>query len=171
MCYVKKRIPVAVVFAFVFVLVSACSLRFAGIVAQGTPQQVQAAIDKGANVNANLPFGSTPLMFAADRNQNPEVITVLVKAGADVNAENGYGFTALMIAVTKNPNPEVITTLLKAGAEVNHQSNDGLTALILASAGNKNPEVTEALLKARRSTTRATALLRCWKLLGAITPR
>jgi ankyrin repeat protein len=37
----------------------------------------------------------TPLMDAARRNPNPEVISVLLKAGADVNTKDNEGKTAL----------------------------------------------------------------------------
>jgi len=85
----------------------------------GTSEQIQAAIDKGANANAVVPrgeeetMGKTPLMYAAKFNTNPEVITVLLKAGADVNAVDALHSNALIWAAGIQ-NPDVITALLKA---------------------------------------------------------
>ena len=54
-------------------------------------------------------------MYAAQNNNNPEVIVALLKAGADIKARDKYGRTALIHAA-KHSNPEVIATLLKSGA-------------------------------------------------------
>ena len=65
------------------------------IVKTGTPQEVQAAIDKGAEVNVRDPsYGATALMLAA-HNQNPDVIITLLKSGADANVRDNSGKTAL----------------------------------------------------------------------------
>jgi len=121
---------------------------FFELVMTGTPQSVQAAIRKGADVNAVDKDGMTPLMWAAYNNRNPEVITTLLKAGADINATVSAGGTALMWAAQSNQNPEVITTLLKAGADINARNQSGLTALMYAAHKNENPEMIIALLKA-----------------------
>src|SRR5208337_1198357 len=89
---------------------------FFELVETGTPIQVQEAIKVGADIKARETDGRTPLLLAAEDNQNPEVIIVLLQAGADVNARDKDGQTPLMYAARKNQNPEVITALLKAGA-------------------------------------------------------
>ena len=48
----------------------------------------------GADIKAQNKYGVTVLMYAADYNQNPEVITTLLKAGADTKAKDIYGYTA-----------------------------------------------------------------------------
>jgi hypothetical protein len=102
--------------------------NFTDLVVYGAPQDVQAAIDKGADVNAHSDYRSA-LMVAAAYNENPAVIAILLKAGADMEAEDGaYGMTALMWATRHNGNPEVILTLLKAGADVKAKSDEGKTA-------------------------------------------
>ena len=114
----------------------------------GTPQDVQAAIGKGADVNAREK-GMTPLMLAAGFNENPEVITTLLQAGANVNAQDNDGATALMWAAQYNESPEVITTLLQAGASIETRSKGlGQTALMWAASNTTNPEVITVLLKA-----------------------
>jgi uncharacterized caspase-like protein len=114
----------------------------------GTPQDVQGAIDNGADINALDNEGSTPLMYAAEYN-NPDVVTTLLRAGADVNTKDKQGMTALMCAAQINQNPEVITVLLKAGADLKAQDNRmGLTPLGYAASNNWNPAVMNALLRA-----------------------
>jgi ankyrin repeat protein len=123
----------------------------------GTPQQIQAAINKGAKVNAReegtldvheLGGPWTPLMYAAGYNQNPEVITILLKAGADLKARDVANRNALICAAMSNPNAEVITALLKAGASIEAQDIVGMTPLMYAAEHNQNPEVVSTLLKA-----------------------
>jgi ankyrin repeat protein len=121
---------------------------FFELVKSGTTQNVQAAIDKGADVNAHDNHGRTPLFLAAANNKNPVVITTLLKAGADIKARDKDGRTALMGAASFNQNPSVITTLLKAGADIKAQSKGGATALMRAAMHNQNPEVITTLLKA-----------------------
>jgi hypothetical protein len=110
----KKRIGVAVVLA---VLITASAYAqttdFLELVRTGTPQDVQAALDKGADIEAWAASG-TALMWAAHRNQNPEVITALLKAGADIEDRALSGGTALIAANSNNPNLEVIIILLNA---------------------------------------------------------
>jgi len=53
------------------------------LVRTGTPQQVQAAINQGADLEARDKEGMTALMYAAALNPNAEVIMRLLKAGAD----------------------------------------------------------------------------------------
>ncbi len=103
-------------------------MDFFELVKTGTSQSVQAAISKGADVNAHDNIGWTALMAAAARNPNPEVITTLLKAGADIKARDTDGSTPLMYAARFNQNSEVITTLLNAGADVKAKDSTGKTA-------------------------------------------
>ncbi|MGA2612124.1 MAG: ankyrin repeat domain-containing protein [Spirochaetia bacterium] len=147
----KKRIVVVVGLA-VLLAASAYAqttdFHFFALVEAGTPQDVQAAISKGLDVNAKDKEGYTLLMHAAN-NQNPLVITTLLKAGADINArDTAFGGTALVWAAGWNQNPEVITVLLAAGADINAMDNYGRTPLMAAARDNRNPEVLTTLLKA-----------------------
>ena len=53
-------------------------MDFFDLVRTGTPQDVQVAISNGSDMNARNSYDTTPLMFAARYNQNPEVITTLL---------------------------------------------------------------------------------------------
>ena len=100
--------------------------------ASGDLEGVVALISEGAEVNARLENGATPLIVAAQMNTNPEVITVLLTAGAEVNARDEDGWTPLMVAAGKNTNPEMITTLLSNGSDAKLKDVTGRTALDLA---------------------------------------
>ena len=105
------------------------AVDFFGLVTTGTPQQIQAAIDQGAQVNVHGPQGRTPLMIAAMWNPNPEAVSTLLKAGAEVDARSKRGRTALMIAAESSLSPEIVTMLLKAGSDAKLKDNAGKTAL------------------------------------------
>jgi hypothetical protein len=80
---------------------------FFELVKTGTPQNVQAALSKGANIKAQDSLGRTPLILASQNNLNPEVITTLLKAAADINAHGctcDGSPTALMYAAQYNQN-------------------------------------------------------------------
>ena len=158
----NKQIVVAVVLAVLLVASAYAQTKdFFELVRHGTPQDVQAAIDNGADVNARDTRGWTPLINAALFNQNPEVITTLLKAGADLKAEDTHhGGTALLWAAWDNLNPEVVTTLLKAGADIEARN----TALLWAAGNNQNLEVVTTLLEAgadvnAQNKSGATALM------------
>jgi ankyrin repeat protein len=59
--------------------------------------------------------GKTALMWAAERNQNPEVIKLLIESGADLNATTASGVTPLMFAAARN-NAGVVKALLKTAS-------------------------------------------------------
>ena len=99
-------------------------MDFFDLVITGTSQSVQAAISTGADVNARDKYDRTPLMYAAEYNPNPEVITTLLKAGADVNPRDNDGWTALM----GSQHPEAIMALLAAGADAKAKDSEGKTA-------------------------------------------
>ena len=98
-----KRITVVLALLFFAALSSsyAQTTDFFQLAKSGTPEQVQAAIDKGSDVNARNKNGMTPLMFAVlfNTTSNSEVITVLLKAGADAKAKDKLGKTALDYAM------------------------------------------------------------------------
>ena len=114
----------------------------------GTAADVRKAIKKGANVNVRDCGGVTPLMQAAWKNTDIDVLKVLLEAGADVNAQTKDGWTALMWAARGNANPDVLKLLLNAGADINARNNNGDTALMCAARDNTTIDVLKVLLYA-----------------------
>ena len=91
----------------------------------GSAEEVRAAIQSGANVNARETtiFGAlTPLTEAAGRNNDPEVITALIEGGADTETTvvraTSRNNTALHIAIRRSNNPEIAAALIEGGANI-----------------------------------------------------
>ena len=61
----------------------------------GNENDIDDAINEGANVNCKTDLGYTPLMYAAVFNR--EIMNYLIQKGADVNALNVYGENAGML--------------------------------------------------------------------------
>jgi hypothetical protein len=73
-------------------------------------------VQKGGNVKATDPAGSTLLMWAAiDESGRTEFIAELLKLGVDVNAKNKDGDTALSWALRRGDTP-IVAMLRDAGA-------------------------------------------------------
>ena|GEM_PF-2330880 len=127
---------------------------------EGTPQQIEAAIKQGANVNARDNYGWMPLkvvLWERERGIDKKgVLSVLIKAGADVNAKDKEGWTNFMAAACLENDPEVLNIFIQAGAEVNAKDDEfGTTALMLAVADyvnwgdrDTNPEFLRTLIRA-----------------------
>ena len=113
---------------------------------EGSAEDVQAALDAGANVHARDDDGRTALMLAAWLNENPEVVQVLLDAGANLETRDSFGATVLMLAAWLNENPDVVQVLLDAGANLETRGRTGMTALMIAAWLNENPEVVMVLL-------------------------
>jgi uncharacterized protein len=133
---------------------------FTELVAHGTPAEVRATLAAGAEVESWGEQGMTPLMHAAERNPDPEVVRLLLAHGADVNKKSiGYqglntrgictvsGRTPLMFA-TASGNPEVVRVLLDAGADVNAKSCNKDSAVLIAASRVKSTTVLELLVQA-----------------------
>ena len=105
-----------------------------------TAEQVNALLDRGADVNARARdlYEETPLHWAS----NAEVVNALLDRGADVNAKNSHGGTPLHSAI----NAEVVNALLDKGADVNAKDKKKQTPLHSA----RNVEVINALLERLR---------------------
>lgn len=118
----------------------------ARLVTHGSRREVEALLDQGADVNAAQPAGYTPLLWAAQMNENPEVIRALVLRGADVNARNQTGQSALQLACWAG-RTEAAQVLLAGGADVETRCTAGRTPLIDA-ARNGSAELVDRLIGA-----------------------
>jgi ankyrin repeat protein len=96
----------------------------------GNVDAMRAALDAGADPNAEDGLGETRLMVAA-RHRDAEMVRLLLDRGADVNARNIGGSTALTYAAG-GPDAEMVRLLLDAGADVNARGCEGGTALLAA---------------------------------------
>ncbi len=93
----------------------------------GSPEEVEAAIGGGADVNARDQYGFTALMLAAWFNDDQQVVSLLLRNGADVHAKSDKGgSTALMRSAAGNVHPEITFVLLMAGADERFIRRDGL---------------------------------------------
>jgi ankyrin repeat protein len=143
---VKKCGVAAFCFSFLLIVsANAQTTDLFELAGTGTPQDVQAVIASGADVNAQDRSGWTALMYAAARNPDPEVTAVLLGAGADVKARNKNGMTALLAASVTNPAPGVIGAIVRAGADVNAQDKDGASALMFAASAASTKQGMEVI--------------------------
>ena len=110
-------------------------------------QNVQKAIDDGANVNAKDDDWNSPLLLAVKNKLSFDVIKILVENGADINAQDQDGFSALLLTVRDNTNPDLTRFLIEHGADMNQVTIGGANALILASGFNQNPEIIRILIQ------------------------
>jgi ankyrin repeat protein len=113
---------------------------------RGDLSEVNACLEKGANVNARDEYGYSALNEAA-RGGHLEVVKRLVEAGADIENTGGADIPPLMSAVFAGEF-ETVEFLLARGAEVRNDllSNVQLKVNILkenAEAGMVHPEAVE----------------------------
>lgn len=92
------------------------------------------------NVGQGNQYGTTPIMWAAMYNPNPQVIDALIAAGADIN-DPGHkdGYTPLHWAVRCNRSSLVAEHLITSGADINQKDKYDSTPLLWAIC-NKNPK-------------------------------
>lgn len=101
-------------------------------------EQIQNALDAGANINVKNKVGYTPfhsLISHLGSGINPEALQkklqlaeFFLKKGADINSQQRYGNTALH-NVGSGISTTVVEFLLKHGANPNIQNNQGYTPL------------------------------------------
>lgn len=117
-------------------------------------------IEAGAGVNASLISTSvisrqtTPLHFAVEHLNKPEILEKLLLKGANTEATNPEGATALILAAqsfrrTSNftAQENILRCLLAHGAKINAQRLKGGTALFFA-VRNKHESLVNLLIKA-----------------------
>ena len=107
--------------------------------------KVRLLLGRGANVNARVVEGRTPLFLAAQLGNPYGVMRALLEQGADPNIASAAGQTPLMIAATRG-DLEAIKLLLDAKATINAKNGAGETAL-MAAATDGNPLVVRLMLE------------------------
>ena len=102
---------------------------FAKLCATASAEEVQAALDDGAEWN------SRAFLSAAASNTEPRVLWILLREAraAEINLLGARspksGQTALHWAAAHNDNPDITRALIAAGANVNARNNYGQTPL------------------------------------------
>jgi ankyrin repeat protein len=160
----KRHRLFALVLLAVATTASAQNLPLVTAVKNGEPTaSLKALLDKGADVNAAEPDGSTAVAWAAHRD-SLDAADLLIQAGADVNRANEYGVTPLSLACI-NRSASMVDRLLKAGANPNAAQWTGETPLIVCAYTGAVDAVKMLLakgadFKAKESQQGHTALMR-----------
>src|SRR4051812_31047317 len=81
----------------------------------GDVKAIEAALDKGADINAKNEMGVSALWIAASKGKQ-DVIELLIKRGADVNARDGIWYQTPLSTVTSTRKLESAKLLIKSGA-------------------------------------------------------
>jgi len=109
---------------------------------------IELLLDFGADINARLRGGNTPLhifqVFGLDHSDGDTFI-FLIRHGADVNAKNMKGQTPLHLAAA-NGIFAWSSCLVQNGADVNARDNQGNTPLHMASKWGGRSRIVELLL-------------------------
>ena len=121
------------------------SLLDAAWLAAAMPAEVQARLERGADLAVRTPDGLTPLHVAAAGNSRLAVLGLLLEWGADVAARDMIGGTPLHWAA-RRARPAVLGLLLERGADVAARTTGGGTPLHWAAAQNPMPAVVALLL-------------------------
>jgi hypothetical protein len=93
---------------------------------QQNAEIAQILIERGVNINAPDPAGTTPLMWAAGFEvPDTSIVQELLRRGADVNASNKYNDTALTWAMRRGYTP-VVQLLKQHGASDRKMVRDAI---------------------------------------------
>lgn len=102
--------------------------RLLSAASKGSIEDMEAALEAGADINATDESGNTPLHEVSDEHKI-EPVRFLLGKGAEVNAKNFCGATPLLLAA-KESDVESVRILLAAGASLNvTETREGGTAL------------------------------------------
>ena len=105
------------------------------ICAQGDFAKSKLLLEHGARVNLSSRSGFTPLMAAALRDRNANLIRLLLQKGADAKAADARHLTALTLSSTKG-DVESMRLLIAAGADVDLPGPQGIPPLGAAISAN-----------------------------------
>lgn len=112
----------------------------------GTAQDIDKALEQGAQINARSATGCTPLIIASGAG-NVAAVAALLSRGADVSLKADAGIDALYVAVANN-HFAVVKILIDTGANPNSLTG-GETSLDVAL--RMKHEKIASLLKERRA--------------------
>jgi len=93
----------------------------------GNTDEVEALLEKGADVNCRSKDGKTALHLAAATGHT-KCANLLIAHGADIEARDKQGSTPLAVAAV-TAHPTMVELLLSHGAKADTKDNDGKTPL------------------------------------------
>jgi ankyrin repeat protein len=99
----------------------------------GSVEAMALLLDRGADVNAQNPFGTTALMMSAT---DIAKVRLLLDRGANVNLASKQGRTALFVAAMSDPSAAIVKLLIAKGADVRAKDAFQNTILTAAAYGN-----------------------------------
>lgn len=141
----KLLISVSVVFlATVIYADNTRDLALLEAVEKGDFSAMQAALDKGADINAKDVYQEDTALISAAKRGYIEIARELIKKGAVLNGRERYGATALMHASAEG-HMDIARILIDGAADINIQDKYGRTAL-MGAAGNNQLDIVKLLL-------------------------
>lgn len=98
---------------------------------------LRSLLEAGADPNASLADGTTPLMLALEQPKSRiDIVDLLLAHRADPNLQDNEGFTALMIAAQES-HLEAMQVLLSQGADMSLRTVDNVSCLEAAARDNQ----------------------------------
>jgi ankyrin repeat protein len=125
--------------------------------AAGDPVKSRILIEHGADVNAASKQGRRPLMMAARRDGNADLIRLMLAQGAVPDAKDTRGNTALMHAA-QTGDVEMMRLLTDQRADVNASNGQGATPLGNAVCSNRVSAVKFLLAKGAKANAAMASL-------------
>lgn len=116
-------------------------------VARGNAGLVDLLLKAGADVNDNDNFyGTSPLQWAVQLEEIPEITHILIKSGANVNAVDKHNQTPLYMAVGLK-RVDIVKELLNAGANPSIKSKSGRSPIDAARTAEMRELLQSAMKK------------------------
>ena len=147
-----KQVSLTVLLGWGLVLQAACADELVRAAGEGNLAEVQAALSRGGDVNAQEELAGRTALMAAAAAGRLEVVKLLIDKSANLQAKDSGGWTALMVAV-REERTDVVRALLEKGADPNVRDNCGWTPLMVASLEGQRDIV--ALLLERKADLNA----------------
>lgn len=142
-------------------------------ITRGDTDMIRVLVKAGADVNAVLPDGSTPLIFACDTPEVSDgstraaVVDTLLRLGADTDKQDrATGETALMRLAALDNRSETLSKLLTYPASLDICDNKGMNAVFHAIRNPQNLRIlldAGAAVNARHMKDAATPLIAATK--------
>jgi ankyrin repeat protein len=128
----------------------------------GSVEAMAFLLDKGAEVDAQNPFGTTALMMSATQ---IDKVALLLDRGATPNLASKQGRTALFVAAMSEPSAAIVKLLIAKGAD--SRARDAFQNTMLTAAAYGNDVATMRLMLDAGIDVNAAGVTGVTPLLGA----